>query len=383
MLSPVHCSSSLVPPVPHTLTTARPLPGELGTLGGKATQLPVLYLALVAGGSSNANGGAQSPLLVALFVALAQAQEQQHQCQPSSHLGPAISEEDIGFQFPQQQGGMAAAFGREQHNSHRRSESNGEIHRVNINRHSGADRGSTASANRLSPALALNQALSFQPLGLAPSQRCLRHTPRHAPPAASRLSPNARRAYRACFLPLRASIGTLRWGGTLTIPFRRVGTESVDQPARLTLHCSRFASGYIPRFALGRSSPISLRTAYTQTQRAQATPLPRDPRDTSFTREDPHDVPLARTPASTPNVPHSPHPQDPNTTPTHSPFPRPILKTQIQTKRAAADEARSRPRKRARTSADEVDTLVRGMRHAGRLAVRVWVWFWVVGEGGG
>ena len=48
---------------------------------------------------------------------------------PSSNapLGPAISEEDVNFQFPQQQQNMAFGEAEPAHGAHRRTESNGEI----------------------------------------------------------------------------------------------------------------------------------------------------------------------------------------------------------------------------------------------------------------
>ncbi|VDC02310.1 unnamed protein product [Peniophora sp. CBMAI 1063] len=67
----------------YTLPRVCHLPRALGSLGRKATQPPVLFLALVAAGSSNVVGGGshrrcpQSQSVVTPFAALAQAQQQQ------------------------------------------------------------------------------------------------------------------------------------------------------------------------------------------------------------------------------------------------------------------------------------------------------------------
>ncbi|VDC07666.1 unnamed protein product [Peniophora sp. CBMAI 1063] len=152
-------------------------------------------------------------------------------------------------------------------------------------------------------------------------------------------------------------------------------------PGRIFNHPSPARNPRVPSpLANLRGSPAAARASPLATPRASPSAVPRPsrfaprthrpneprqpaypeiPRDSPFTRENPYGVPVARTQASTPNVPRPPHPQDADTMPTHSPFPRPILKT--QSKRSAVDDGSSRPRKRARTAVNEADAVVRGM----------------------
>ncbi|KAI0318692.1 RNB-domain-containing protein [Amylostereum chailletii] len=91
----------------------------------------------------------------------------------SAPMGPAINEEDAGFQFPQQQNMSPFNEAEAAHNTHRRSESNGEIRGIMAEQIAIQDQIEALQRHQQAlyqQQLSSNQVLSYQTPGLAPNR---------------------------------------------------------------------------------------------------------------------------------------------------------------------------------------------------------------------